>query len=155
MPLRPLHGTFYRAVAPEHHASALSGSRAAGRYSRPEQATLYLSATTRGVAAAMAAHGGMSRKIVVPFVVTADQIADLRDSDVWAALRADPRCASASWRDALDNGDTPPSWEIRDRLEASGARGLIDPSRTQPSLWHLVLFRWNEPGEATVSYANT
>ena len=54
---------------------------------------------------------------------------------------------------ALDRGEEPPSWTVSDRARAIGAAGLIDPSRRAPGAWHLVLFRWNEAGAATVALA--
>lgn len=95
-----VHGTFFRAIDPAYRDFALAGSRSAGRYSRPEQPTLYLGSSPEGVEAAM-----------------------------------------------------PSSWRVRAQLEAVGASGLVDPSRKRPGLWHLVLFRWNEPGAPTVTLA--
>ncbi len=51
-----VRGTFHRAIDPTHRDSALAGSRSAGRYSRPDEPTLYLSSSRGGVAAAMIAH---------------------------------------------------------------------------------------------------
>ena len=49
-------------------------------------------------------------------------------------------------RARVEAGEEPSSWAVRESLEAAGAHGLIDPSRTAPGLWHLTLFRWNDDG---------
>lgn len=146
-----LRGTFHRAVDPRFREHALAGSRAAGRYSRPDQPTLYLSSSEEGVAAAMIAHQDLDAppRQTVQVQVDAEGIVDLRDERALAALGVDLADAVAPWQQTVAAGGTPPSWAVRDRLEAAGANGLIDPSRKSPGLWHLVLFRWNEPGAPT------
>ncbi|MEV4900046.1 RES family NAD+ phosphorylase [Citricoccus sp. NPDC055426] len=148
----PIRGTFYRAVDPQFREYATSGSRSAGRYSRASEPTLYLSSSVEGVGAAMIAHGGagsLAREIL-EIEVDASGIFDLRDAAAVSALGLDLAGAAAPWQDVAASGGTPPSWTVRDRLIAAGAQGLIDPSRQRPGLWHLVLFRWNEPGAPVV-----
>lgn len=151
-PFSAVTGRFHRAVDPRFRDAVLSGSRSAGRYSRPDQPTLYLSATPEGVAAAMVAHRDERAPDldVVALQVAADRIVDLRDPRATAAVGIDPADAAAPWRDAVRAGDRPRSWGVRAQLEGIGARGLIDPSRQRPGLWHLVLFRWNEDDAAQV-----
>ncbi|MHA7262203.1 RES family NAD+ phosphorylase [Arthrobacter sp. TMN-37] len=149
---RRVRGTFYRAVDPAYREAALGGSRNAGRYSRPGVPTLYLSSSPEGVAAAMIAHAGNRAPDleVVEFDVDATGIADLRDPALLAGLGIDPGDAAADWQEPVAAGRVPPSWEVRKALEHSGARGLIDPSRKRPGLWHLTLFCWNRDGAPTV-----
>lgn len=80
--LSRVQGTFHRAIDPAFRASALAGSRSAGRYSRPDEPTLYLSSSRDGVAAAMVAHADdRSPELeVVEVRVDADRIVDLRDA---------------------------------------------------------------------------
>lgn len=145
-------GTFYRAVSSAHRASALEGSRLPGRYSTAEQRTLYLSSSPEGVVAAMAAHGGVRDDLtVLQFDVHADGIVDLRDPAALEAAGVDLQDAVAPWQDTVSASGIPSSWRFRQRLETQGAAGLIDPSRTQSGLWHLVLFRWNTEGAAQVT----
>ncbi|MDY7526362.1 RES domain-containing protein [Cryobacterium sp. 10I1] len=59
--------------------------------------------------------------------------------------------AVAPWQDIAKAGDEPSSWQVRRRLEALGANGLVDPSRKRPGLWHLTLFRWNGPDAPRVA----
>ncbi len=150
---RRVRGTFYRAVDPAYRESALVGSRAAGRYSPPGVPTLYLSSSPEGVAAAMIAHADHRAHDleVVEFDVEAAGIADLRDPTTLAGLGIDPGDAAADWQGPVAEGRVPPSWAVRDALERHGAKGLIDPSRKRPGLWHLTLFSWNRVGAAVVN----
>lgn len=76
---------------------------------------------------------------------------DLCDPAALRAAGVDLSDAVAPWQDLVAAGATPRSWAVRQRLEDLGAQGLIDPSRTCPGLWHLVLFAWNTDGAARVS----
>lgn len=149
---QPVAGTFYRAIDPAFREHAIAGSRSAGRYSRADQPTLYLSASPDGVQASMLAHrdSRASALETLEVQVEAKRIADLRDAASLAVLGIDVGDAAAPWQELAAAGGTPPSWGVRDRLIVAGADGLIDPSRQRPGLWHLVLFRWNEPGAPTV-----
>lgn len=144
-------GLFHRAVDSTHRAAALSGSRLPGRYSAAGQPTLYLSSSPEGVAAAMVAHGGARGDLIVmQFSVHAEGIVDLRDPEALLAAGVDLQDAVAPWQDVAAGGGVPRSWEVRRQLQGLGAQGLVDPSRTQPGLSHLVLFRWNTEGAARV-----
>ena len=149
---RTVGGTFYRAVDPAHRDAALAGSRSAGRYSRPDRPTLYLSASRDGVAAAMVAHTGERSPDlhVLTFEVQAERIVDLRAREALRAFGIDPTDAAADWQDVVAAGGSPPSWQVREALEQLGAHGLIDPSRKRPGLWHLTLFAWNSANTPSV-----
>ncbi|WP_300345462.1 RES domain-containing protein [Nesterenkonia sp.] len=149
-------GSFYRAIDPQHRASALQGSRSAGRYSRPDQPTLYLSSSPQGVQAAMIAHrhNRAAELDVIELGVEAGGIFDLRDAGARTRAGISLDDAVAPWQDLVASGSEPPSWGVRRRLEELGAHGLIDPSRKAPGLWHLVLFRWNQPGAPQVQWPN-
>lgn len=154
----PVQGTFYRAVDPAFREFALQGSRSAGRYSRPQEPTLYLSSSRAGVDAAMIAHRkARSPKLeTLELEVRASNIVDLRDDAALAALGVSRDDAVAPWQEAVAAGGTPSSWRVRDKLSVAGANGLIDPSRKRPGLWHLVLFRWNmEDNAPTVRILGT
>jgi RES domain-containing protein len=145
-------GVFYRAVDPAYRDGALSGSRYPGRYSSAAQPTLYLSASRDGVAAAMKAHSDnrSGRLEIVSVHVAADRIFDLRDAPALAAMGIRLEDAVAPWQEVVAAGGIPTSWSVRDRLEALGAQGLVDPSRKAPGLWHLVLFSWNQDDSPAV-----
>ena len=150
--LTDIEGTFYREVDREKWAQALAGSRGPGRYSREGQPTLYLSASRAGVEAAMQAHrAGKPAGTVLAFDVRAHGVFDLRLPEALSTVRREAGDPLSDWQTALARGDVPGSWRARDWIEATGAKGLIDPSRRAPGLWHLVLFRWNSPGAATVT----
>ncbi|HEY8360353.1 MAG TPA: RES domain-containing protein [Ramlibacter sp.] len=147
-----LRGTFYRAIDPQFRASAIAGSRSAGRYSRPNEPTLYLSSSVDGVEAAMIAHKDARSAALqtIEIDVEASRIVDLRDLSALATIGIDPADAAAPWQEDAQSGGSPRSWAVRDRLVEVGANGLIDPSRKRPGLWHLVLFRWNESNAPVV-----
>ena len=151
-PFSTVRGTLYRAVDPEYREFALSGSRAAGRYSPPETPTMYLSSSREGVAAAMIAHtGDRARALeVLAFEVVASNVVDLRDQDRLAAFGITAEDAAAPWQEDVAAGRTPSSWLVRNALLELGAHGLIDPSRKRPGLWHLTLFAWNRDGTPSV-----
>lgn len=149
---RPVAGLFYRAVDPRYLQTSLAGSRNAGRYSNPEQPTLYLSSSPKGVEAAMIAHTANRAKQlqIVAVSVKAQRIFDLRNEKARIQAGISLEDATAPWQDCVARGTTPPSWHVRDRLVALGAQGLIDPSRKAPGLWHLVLFNWNGHDQPTI-----
>ena len=142
-------GPCWRAVTAGREAAVLEGSVRTGRYNRSGEATLYMSNSEAGVAAAMARYGNANRS-VVQLQARADRLVDLRDAGSCAALGVNPARVKDDWIAALDRGEEPASWAVSDRARAIGANGLIDASRRAPGEWHLVLFRWNEAGGASV-----
>lgn len=144
--LTRIDGLFYRAADPAFREYALSGSVTAGRYSAVSQPTLYLSSSPEGVEAAMLAHRTQRAPAseILCIRVAANNIFDLRDTHALQYAGIDINDAIAPWQEIVAAGDTPRSWRVRQRLEALGAAGLIDPSRKAPGLWHLVLFQWNQ-----------
>lgn len=150
-----VRGTFYGAINPQFREFALAGPRSAGRYSRAHEPTLYLSSSVEGVEAAMVAHKDARSEAleIIEIDVEACRIVDLRDADAVNALGIDLAHAIAPWQEIVAAGGTPSSWSVRDRLLEAGANGLIDPSRKNPGLRHLVLFRWNETDAPTVRIA--
>jgi hypothetical protein len=144
-PFTEVHGVFYRAIDPNFRTFAIQGSRAAGRYSTAAELTLYLSSSPQGVEAAMIAHrsGRAASLQILEIAVDSTRIFDLRDEEACRIAGIDIRDAKAPWQDVVAQGQGPSSWNVRDRVLATGAVGLIDPSRKAPGLWHLVLFSWN------------
>lgn len=152
-----IRGTFYRAIDPRFREFAIAGSGSAGRYSRANEPTLYLSSSVEGVDAAMIAHHDARSAAleIVEIDVDASGILDLRDAHAREAAGVDLADAVAPWQDIAAAGGTPSSWSVRDRLLEISANGLIDPSRKSPGLWHLVLFRWNEADAPVVRLGGT
>lgn len=145
-----LNGRVYRAVFEHDRAHVLAGSDRPGRFTPPGCRTLYTSTTAQGTLVAL---GPYMRTVdpprtVVALDVQAQGICDLRDRAACAALGFDATLAAVPWHEA-----PPPSWTIVEMLIARGANGVIDPSRKRPDLFHLALFRWNEPGAPTVTLA--
>lgn len=148
-PLISLRSRCWRAVPAGAERAALAGTTKPGRYNRSGERALYMSGSPEGVAAAMRRYGAASRALV-PLDVAAERLADLRGAAVCAALGIDQSATRSDWLAALRDGKEPTSWQIADAVRAGGAMGLIEASRHLPDAWHLVLFRWNEPGGARV-----
>lgn len=108
IPGSTLRGTFYRAVDPEYLESAIAGSRSAGRYSRAQEPTLYLSSSVDGVRAAMIAHRNARSAAleVVEVDVEADGIVDLRDPGALTVHGLDLADALAPWQEIAAAGGT-------------------------------------------------
>lgn len=142
-------GPCWRAVIAGTEAAVLDGTVRPGRYNRPGERSLYMSGSPEAVAAAMARYGDPPRT-VLRLTVEAERLVDLRDPDACARLGVDATRTKEDWIAALAAGAEAPSWRASDRARALGATGLIDRSRRLPGEWHLVLFRWNAPGGASV-----
>ena len=149
-PLPSYSGPCWRAVAAGRQDVALEGTVRAGRYNRSSERTLYMSNSPEGVAAAMARYGDAPRELV-KLTVWAERLIDLRDLGLCTCLAIDPSAAKQGWLAALNRGDEPTSWAIADRARELGATGLIDASRQAWKEWHLILFRWNVAGGASVT----
>ena len=105
-----------------------------------------------GTDAAMTTHQppGQSRTVLA-FDVEAAGIFDLRSLHALENVRREAGDPISDWQRAVAAGEYPSSWRARAWIESRGAKGLIDPSRRAPGLWHLVLFSWNVPEAATVA----
>lgn len=145
-------GVFYRTIDTAYRSDAIAGSRLAGRYSSSEQPTLYLSATLEGMEAAIGTHreNRSSKQEVVEIEVVGDKIFDLRDMEACLAANIELSEALSPWQQLVAQEKQPTSWDVRDRIIDLGGKGLIDPSRKKPGLWHLVLFEWNRENAPTV-----
>jgi RES domain-containing protein len=100
----------------------------------------------------MMAHSGSNEhRHVLEFDVKAADVFDLRAPHALEEVRRKAGDPLADWQGIAARGGEPASWRARDWIESIGAKGLIDPSRKGPGLWHLVLFSWNVAGGPTVS----
>jgi RES domain-containing protein len=130
------------------HLRRGSPARPAARFNRTGQDALYLSPDERSARVAMGQYvqPGDAPRVLLTFEVGRCALYDLR-----APASADlHELARQPWQSALAAGVVPGSWVAADRLRAAGQVGLIDPSRRRPGLWHITLFRWNEPGAPQV-----
>ena len=57
-------------------------------------------------------------------------------------LNIDPALAAVPWLPERAKGLPAATWGVSDLARASGACGMIYSARSEPSRWHLVLFRW-------------
>jgi len=92
-----IRGTFYRAIDSRFYPYAVAGSRTAGRYSRADKPTLYLSSSVEGVDAALIAHrdARASALEIVEVNVEAAGVVDLRDRPL---SRSSASTSPTRWR---------------------------------------------------------
>jgi RES domain-containing protein len=150
---KSVEGTFYRAIDPTYRSEVITGSRLAGRYSSSTQRTLYLSATREGMAASIGIHKKKrsTEQEVIELEVAGGRIFDLRDEDSCRSIGIELSDAISPWQELVAQELRPRSWDVRDRIIELGGKGLIDPSRQRPGLWHLVLFEWNKDTAPSVT----
>jgi RES domain-containing protein len=84
--------------------------------------------------------------------VVADNVVDLRDDAVLAACAIDPADRFCAWKAMLlIHHWRPPTWDIADRLISAGAAGVLFPSDQANGGTNLVLWRWNDMPDRTVT----
>lgn len=149
--LTEVSGTFVKIVwadDPDIHLTRGAPDRPPARFNRLGQDALYLSPDVESarVAIGQDVKVGDRPRVLLTFEVQRCALFDLR------ALEAENIYVRASqpWRKLLASGGEPSSWSAADELRADGHIGLIDPSRRRPGLWHITLFRWNEPNAPDV-----
>lgn len=124
-----LVGTVFRAHHPRWSFAPESGEGAAlhgGRFNRPGVHALYTS--TRMETAWLEAQQGFPFKAqpltLCGYDVDCEDIADLTDPAVCAALGVAPADLACAWEYLVDLGQAPPTWTLADRLIASGHSGV-------------------------------
>lgn len=123
--------------------------RPPARFNRQGQDALYLSPDEISARVAIGEYvrADDPPRVLLRYEVQSCTLFDLRHpnaSDVYSLARQ-------PWQQALARNEEPLSWQAADHIRDSGHVGLIDPSRRRPGLWHITLFRWNEPGAPRVS----
>ena len=149
--LTDVSGTFVKIVwadDPDVHLMRGAPDRPPARFNRRGEDALYLSPDVESarVAIGQDVKADDPPRVVLTFEVQRCALFDLRSpeaADIYDLARQ-------PWRKRLAAGGAAPSWRASDKLRADGHVGLIDPSRRRPGLWHIALFRWNEPGAPTV-----
>lgn len=104
-----------------------------GRFHHDGQAAIYTSLTPEGCGVAIRRYllpDGPPR-VIVPLVIAATALADLRE--------AGP-APSVVWQDLRAAGQDAPTWALSDTARDGGAQGLLYRSRSRPDLHHLVIF---------------
>ena len=145
--MRLFRGVAYRVHRPEWAMDPTSGLGAqthGGRFNRPGVAALYLALTRDG--AFREANQGFRLKeppsTIVSYDVDCDNLVDLRSPLVrreWAVTLPDLRSA---W---VAQPETPPTWELADRLIAAGHAGILVRSfapGAPATDTNLVLWTW-------------
>lgn len=147
-------GVFFRIVWQDRLNAVLSGVLSPeGRLHHSGQKALYISPTPQWAAMAVNAYLRYDDppRALVELDVTEARVADLRDPEVCEALGITVETAGVLWQPERAEGKPATSWQASDAVRRTEADGLIYPARSYPDRWHLVLHRWNEPGEARVA----
>lgn len=145
MPFPTLDGLFYRIVPRDRAAQALSPAISSeGRFHHDAQPSLYVSPRPGWAEHAIRPYvrDDDPPRVVCELRLTGAKVLDLRNPAPCAAWGIDPRLAAVPWLPERANGLPASTWAVSDRARTSGADGMIYTARTQPSRWHLVLFRW-------------
>jgi RES domain-containing protein len=144
-------GYAYRAHNPRWAWSPLSGDGAAqhgGRFNPKGVPALYLSIDP--TTAILEASQGFAFKpqplTLVAYEVDCADIVDLRNETELRAWDIAPRDLECSWKLLAEQGRPVPSWDIADRLRATGQAGIVVPSfapgATDANV-NLVLWTWS------------
>ena len=144
--LTEVSGEFVKIVwadDPDIHLMRGAADRPPARFNRRGQDALYLSPDVESarVAIGQDVKADDPPRALLTFEVQRCALFDFRSpeaSDLYELARQ-------PWRKLLREGGIPASWQAADKLREDGHIGLIDPSRRRPGLWHITLFRWNEP----------
>lgn len=145
MQFHSLDGLFYRIVTQDRAAQALSPAISPeGRFHHSAQPTLYVSSRPDWAEHAIAAYVRDSDppRVICELHLTAAKVLDLRDPAHCTAAHIDPTLAAIPWLPQRAQGLPASTWTVSDRARALGADGMIYTARSEPTRWHLVLFRW-------------
>ncbi len=129
-------------------ASGEGAARRGGRFNRVGTPALYTSLRfeTAWTEAQQAFPFKAQPMTLVGYEVDCEDIADLTDAATLAALGADPAALACPWEYLAAKGETPPSWELADRLIAAGQAGILAPSfapgATDADV-NAILWRWS------------
>jgi RES domain-containing protein len=154
--LPSISGTFYRIVHAGNAAAPLAGAvTPEGRFHHDGQAALYMSSSPAWALKAVEAYlkPGDPPRMIFPLSLQPARVVDLRDLQLCDQLGIDPADAAIPWLPQRAEELSASTWRASDASRRSGADGMIYTARSAPERWHLVLFRWNEPGAPSVSVA--
>lgn len=145
MPFRDLNGLFYRIVPRIRRAQALAPAISPeGRFHHDAQPSLYVSSRPDWAEHAIRTYvrDGDPLRVICELRLDGARVLDLRNPDHCAEWDIDPSLAAVPWLPERAQGLPASTWEVSDRARATGADGMIYSARTEPTRWHLVLFRW-------------
>jgi RES domain-containing protein len=141
-----IKGQFWRMLAPRWSHLPLSGDGAAkhgGRWNPPGTAALYMSETLTTAIAEYEQDLGIRPGTLCAYEVSASPIADLTAPATLEKLAVTHADLLTPWKQVLlVERRRPSTWDIAERLIASGVCGVRVPSARAAGA-NLVLWRWN------------
>jgi RES domain-containing protein len=141
-------GRFWRSVFAADTGHVLAGTRSPeGRYHHDGQPALYISPSPAFSRIAIDAYlkADDPPRVIVPLDLTGAELLDVRDTTVQHALGLNGTEAGTLWQPQRAAGLPATSWIASDAARRAGADGMIYAARSDPTRWHVVLFRWNIP----------
>lgn len=143
-------GLIYRAHHPRWAFAPDSGEGAArhgGRFNPPGRPALCTSLRpeTTWLEAQQAFPFKAQPMTVCAYAADCEDIPDLTDAAVLAAIAATPADLACAWEDIADRGGRPPSRLLAERLIAAGHAGIVVPSFAAGAGQHdrnLVFWTW-------------
>lgn len=147
MPFDTLDGLFYRIVPADRATSALNPAISPeGRFHHSGQRTLYVSPRPDWACHAIQTYVRATDppRVICELRLTGARVLDLRNPSHCAAAGIDPQQAAIPWLPQRTQGLPASTWKVSDRAREFGADGMIYTARSEPTRWHLTLFRWSE-----------
>ena len=146
--MNSVSGRFYRIIYARDLGRVLDPVPSIeGRFHHAGQSALYMSpqAKTAGLAIDSYVQPGDPERLIVPLLLSAADILDFRIPETNRDLGLSGKETCANWRQQRSADQPAESWKASDAARDLGANGMIYPSRKYRPLWHIVLFRWNQP----------
>jgi RES domain-containing protein len=139
--------TLWRAYVPRWAHLPLSGEGAArfgGRWNPVGAPTIY-AALELSTAWAEYNQGFVQHPALIAQLQLRDaRLADLTQADVLQTLGITADIHQCQWRAMLDDGETPPTYVLREALLADRIDGVVYPSFMSPGGTCVALWRWND-----------